>query len=328
MRKKFIKSIDRTYIDNLDIKINNINQTRIKIDTGMYCNEKCTYCYYLDKLDDPHLDKQLILDQIDKAKKFGFTEIEFSGGESSVHPNFIDFIKYGTKLGLRCSTLSNGTMSEKLLRSANKAGLMEVMYSIHGYKQGHDKVTKLDGSYELIIKQLKTCHKLEMVQRINIVVHKGSIHELNNILLEIQTLEELFELEITQYNFLPINEWNNASKIAKYQQPYLKNNYVDLEHALFYLESKDKDFNIRYLEYCKIDERYHKYIVNHLDHYYDVWDWNPLFIHKEDILNREEYLPNSKEIKDKLKAQRSTQYFKTRECIECKHMRYCDGFKN
>jgi len=328
LRKKFIKQIDKTYIDNLDINLNDINRTRIKIDTGFHCNEKCTYCYYLDKVKDEHLDKSIIFEQILKAHNFGFTEIEFSGGESSLHPNFLDFIKFGTKLGLRCSTLSNGTMSEKLLRAANKAGLKEVMYSIHGFKQNHDKVTKLDGSYELIIKQLKTCQKLEMVQRINIVVHKDSIHELNSILLEIQTLEELYELYITQYNFLPINEWDNASKIARHQQPYLKDNYEDLEHALYYLESKDKDFNVRYLEYCKISERYWKYLVNHLDHYYDKWDWNPLFIHKEDILEREEYSPDAREIKNKLKAQRGSQYFKTKECTECEHMSYCDGFKN
>ena len=327
MRKKFIKQMDRTHIDRLDIDLSKINRTRIKIDTGTHCNEKCTYCYYLDRLNEDHLDKYIILKQIDKAKEFGFTEIEFSGGESSLHPNFIDFIKYGTKLGLRCSTLSNGTMTEKLLREANKAGLKEVMYSIHGFKQGHDKITRLDGSYELIIKQLKTCHKLEMVQRINIVVHKGSIHDLNDILLELQTLEELFEIEITQYNFLPINEWGNAFKVARYQQPYLKTNYEDLEHALYYLESKDKDFNVRYLEYCKISERYWKYIVNHLDHYYDVWDWNPLFMHYNDILDREDYFPTIKEIKQKLKEQRGTQYFKTKDCIECKHMAYCDGFK-
>lgn len=328
MKKNFIKRIDEAHIDRLNINMKKINNTRIKIDTGTRCNEKCTYCYYLDRLDEDHLDKDIIFKQIDKAKKFGFTEIEFSGGESSIHPNFLDFIKYGTKLGLRCSTLSNGTMSEKLLRAANHAGLKEIMFSIHGWKHKHDKITKLDNSYELIIKQLKTCQKLEMVQRINIVVHKDNIHDLYDILLELQTLEELFEIYITQYNFLPINEWGNAGKIARYQQSYLKDNYKDLEQALSYLESKDKEFNIRYLEYCKIDKRYWKYIVSHLDHYYDIWDWNPLFIYKEDILNREDYFPTAKEIKDKLKIQRRTQYFKTKECISCEHMSYCDGFKN
>ena len=328
MRRKFIKQIDKTHIDRLEIRTGSVNTTRIKIDTGTRCNEKCSYCYYRDRLDEDHLDKQIIMDQILQAKKFGFTEVDFSGGESSFHPNFIDFIKYATSLGLRSSTLSNGTMSEKVLREASAAGLKEVMYSNHGYKQGHDKVTKIAGSYDLIIKQLKTCHKLNMVQRINVIVHKGSISELNNILLEIQTLEELFELEITQYNFLPINEWGNADKIARLQQPYLKDNYQELEHALDYLLSKDKEFNIRYLEFCKIDTRFHKYIRTHLDHFYDIWDWNPLFIYKEDILNREEYMVDTREIKNKLKDQRGTQYYKTKECINCEHMSYCDGFKN
>jgi len=328
LKRNLVKKMDKVFIDKLEINLEEINTTRIKIDTGFRCNEKCTYCYYRNNLDDDSIKEDLILKQLDKVKEFGFTEVEFSGGESSYHPDFINFIKYATKLGLRSTTLSNGTMSTELLKKAKEAGLEEIMYSFHGNEKSHEKVTKLEGSYEMIIKQLIECKKLGILTRVNYIVHKNSIDNISEVLLELQTLEEVDEIYIHQYNFLPINEWGDAEKIARVQQKLLQENYNTLEYNLEYLLSKDKEFNIRYIEYCNINEKYHRYIKNHYHHYFDRWDWHPFFMHKEDILNRKDFELNELEIKEHLIHQRASQYYKTDECLTCPHFKYCDGYKN
>ena len=59
---------------------------RAKLDTGTMCNYNCQFCYYTDKscLDD--LDT--IIQRVDYLVECGITEVDLSGGESSIHPNW------------------------------------------------------------------------------------------------------------------------------------------------------------------------------------------------------------------------------------------------
>ena len=80
---------------------------RAKLDTGTHCNYRCSFCYYKTKLNDI-TSFDVIKQRIDYLVECGITEVDLSGGESSIHNQWFDILDYCTSKGLRISTLSNG----------------------------------------------------------------------------------------------------------------------------------------------------------------------------------------------------------------------------
>ena len=74
------------------------------------CNERCSYCpcskqEKQDKLITPLSDLKTAIAQFAVE---GITDITISGGEPTLHPDFIDIIDYSQRCGLQVTVLSNG----------------------------------------------------------------------------------------------------------------------------------------------------------------------------------------------------------------------------
>lgn len=296
--------------------------TRIKIDTFFRCNARCRYCYYISKVNEPFIHKKEILDQITKAKELKFKSIEFSGGESTIHPDFLECVKYAKSLGLITSVITNGYIKPDYLKKILDNGLDEVMFSIHGYKNTHDNIVKLSDAYNIILNNIILIknYSINTKIRINLIINNESIFELDNIIND-------FINNIHEINLLPINEWEDAESIGKKSQNIIHDNIESIEKVMDKIIKSKIKLNIRYLEYCVLKEKYHKYLYNYLDHYFTN-DWNPFFIYKYDTKNITEHSFNLENIKKDLSAKRKTQYHKTLECAKCPWNIQCDGFKN
>jgi len=305
-------------------RLSQLNKYRVKIDTGFTCNLKCSYCYYLHKVNDPFIDSEIIYDQILKAKSLGFKKIEFSGGESSIHPDFIKWVQFCTDNNLECSMLSNGYSID--LENSVNAGLSEILFSIHGYEETHNNVTKNSKSYKKLINSIKKANQLGVRVRLNIIIHDFfKEDDLEKV------LEDLKEVDVYQFNFLPINTWDDAKKYFEKLETY--DNIIDtLSKSLdtLYKNFQEPNINIRYFPYCLVKEKYRKHIVTHLDHFFDEDDWPPDLTHRRDIDNifkkQTEYAKTPEEILELLEIKR-TVYHKTKKCLTCEYMAVCDGYK-
>ena len=93
-----------SYKDAININICN----RAKLDTGTHCNYGCSFCYYIDKL---NIIKpfELIKKDIDYFKACEITELDLSGGESSIHKDWFKILEYARGMGFSVSCLSNGS---------------------------------------------------------------------------------------------------------------------------------------------------------------------------------------------------------------------------
>jgi len=302
--------------------------SRLKIDTGFRCNAKCRYCYYISKVNEDFLPKEVIINQIDKAYEFGFKSIEFSGGESTIHPNFLDCVGYAKSLGLITSVVTNGYLNPKQFKRLLDHGIDEILFSIHGFKETHDNIVKLENAYETIFNNLRIIknYKRKIKSRLNIIINHKSIFELDKIITNLLDQKSIHVINIEEINFLPINEWVDAETIGKKSQAIIHDNINLLEEVLDKIILKNIKLNIRYLEYCYLPEKYHKYIYNYLDHYFTN-DWNPFYIYKEDILKENYFGFNLTRIKNDLLYKRKTQYYKTLKCMKCPWNIQCDGFK-
>jgi len=320
-----IKFFKKAFKENL------INNYRIKIDTGFACNANCFFCYYKKYLKDPFMKKEKIFFQIKTAKKLGFQKVEFSGGESSYHPDWFNFLDFARSLNLQTSTLSNGFMFSdyNFLKKSKEKGLEEILFSLHSYKDNHDKHLGVKGAFIKIINAIKNTLELNIITRINITVTPLNQEYLID-LLEFLDKENIFK-NIRQFNFLPINEWTCAKSIGEKSQNKLN---LKLLYPIFdkiLTIKKDEILNIRYYPYCLIENKYHKYLKNYIHHYIDKFDWHPFFIYYKDFQNKEK-IKNFKQKNlnyylSKLNQQRNSQFFYDRKCLNCKFKSFCDGFK-
>ncbi len=310
---------------------NLINNYRTKIDTGFACNAKCFFCYYKNHLNDPFMDKEKIFSQIKIAKKLNFQKVEFSGGESSYHPNWFDFLDFAKDLNLKSSTLSNGFKFSdyKFLKKSKEKGLEEILFSLHSYKNNHDKHLGTKGAFEKIIRAIENSLELDIITRINITVTPSNQNYLNDLFKYLDK-KNIFK-HIRQYNFLPINEWRDAKNVGYNSQNKLN---IELIYPIFdkILDlNKSENLNIRYYPYCLLDKKYHLNIKNYISHYIDNFDWHPFFTYYTDYKNIE-IIKNFRKRNlnyyvNKLKNQRNSQYFYKEECLNCDYKNICDGFK-
>ncbi len=100
------------------------------------CNNHCTFCLDSDAHNGTMRSTQDIKVQIVEGRKRGSERLILSGGEPTMHPNFLDFVKLGRRAGYRkVQTVTNGRMFKypEFLNRAADNGLDEITFSLHGH---------------------------------------------------------------------------------------------------------------------------------------------------------------------------------------------------
>jgi len=117
------------------------------------CNNRCAFCLDagLMMLVD-FLPVALAKEQIDAGRQAGATRLILSGGEASIHPDFIELVRHGKQQGYeRVQTITNGRMFSypRFLRQAVDAGLGEITFSLHSHRARiHDTISGVKGAFE------------------------------------------------------------------------------------------------------------------------------------------------------------------------------------
>ncbi len=291
--------------DTPDVKYNK----RAKVDTGTTCNYKCDFCYYYNSLNAKFKDIAIIKKEILLLYKIGIKEFDLSGGESSIHPYFIEIITHAKQYG-KVSTLSNGSMFHdiKFLEKCKQAGLQEVLFSLHGYDNiSHDKIVHHKTAFDKIIKSIINCNELGIEVRLNCTI--------DNTFNEKKYLELLNKLRFTQLNLLPLNYWDDASSKKSIDYKLIGNKAKYIIDNLLNIEC-----NVRYIPFCFMKE-YEKNVVGVFQHIYDLKDWN---LHAYD-------LPDTKLTKNKMfeaaTKNRIASFTKPLSCKDCSMAYICDGIE-
>ena len=75
-----------------------------------------------------------------------------SGGEGSIHPKFVDFVRYAREVGYsRVQTVTNGYMFSKrdFYLKAVEAGLGEITFSLHGHTVSNVHSDAIAADYQI-----------------------------------------------------------------------------------------------------------------------------------------------------------------------------------
>lgn len=127
------------------------------IEVTSMCNQKCLHCFLGNDLNRyTHQAKEKIFEHIDTLVEAGVSQIVISGGEPLLHPNIEEVLLYAARSPISVTLLTNGTSPKALSIATLLADLsINVKIPLLGWKESHDQMTALRGSFR---KAIKTIH--------------------------------------------------------------------------------------------------------------------------------------------------------------------------
>lgn len=305
----------------LKLDINTPMNERARLNTGFFCNYKCEFCYYKDRLTERD-SLEVIKRRVDDIYNYGIRQIDLSGGESSIEPNWFKILDYCKDKEMSISTLSNGwKFSDKdFLKKSKAHGLNEILFSLHGSNEKiHDMITGKIGSFKKIIKAINNSIELDLIVRINCTVY-----DLNHEFLKNEYIDLLKSISPLEINFICLNYDTDNSNFRQIDYKIITDS---IKFCIDNIKDYVKYINVRYIPYCYM-EGYEKHVVNYYQHIYDIYDWN-LAIYNHEIDTRIQYSKEEKlrQSYDAAKHFRINGYNKSDECKDCKYYFICDGIE-
>ncbi len=203
------------------------------------CNNHCTFC--LDTLAHngtmrSNMDVKV---QIVEGRKKGCERLILSGGEPTMHPNFLDFVKLGRKAGYRkVQTVTNGRMFAypEFLEQAAENGLHEITFSVHGHTAKlHDALVGTPGAFVQETAGLKAALASgRFIVNVDIVINKQNVKHLPEM------LETFIGWGVKEFDLLHIIPFGNAWGPAREHLFYdLEGNEEALRKAFEYSRRPD-----------------------------------------------------------------------------------------
>ncbi|MDD3646538.1 MAG: radical SAM protein [Candidatus Gracilibacteria bacterium] len=213
---------------NLLSKEKTQKQNRVWVRIASACNNKCIFCLDSDAQNGTFPDDKTIKKQLKEGFKKGYeNRAIISGGEASINPNFVEYIKYAKDIGYdRVQTVTNGNMFERedFCKKVFYAGLEEVTFSFHGHNAKlHDYLVDTPGAFKKSLKGLIFIKKNypEVIVNIDIVVNKINVKFLPDI------VKFFMKLGVYEYDILQIVPFGRGFQENKEKLFYNIEDYSD-----------------------------------------------------------------------------------------------------
>ncbi len=161
-----VLEIDKRFDTVLDFPL------RLEIELTAVCNWNCGFCYNVWKIDptmsdrdirravrelpDKHIPTELATSILDECAERGCFVIRYSGGETLLHPDAMEIIEHGGRLGLYQVIFTNGHFitPDRAARLA-AANVRCVLVSIHGDREQHNRLTGHPRAYDKAVTAMR-----------------------------------------------------------------------------------------------------------------------------------------------------------------------------
>jgi pyruvate-formate lyase-activating enzyme len=151
------------------------------------CNSRCIFCLDTDTPRNVYIPEDDVRREILRGREqLRADKVILSGGEGSLHPKFIDFIRYARELGYtRVQTVTNGMMLSKrdFYQRAVEAGLDEITYSLHGHTpELHDRLTGTPGAFKKLMKgMIRALRDGDVIVNVDVCINKQNVAYIDQI---------------------------------------------------------------------------------------------------------------------------------------------------
>ena len=173
------------------------------------CNNHCAFC--LDELASTGamVPEQEVREEIARGRQRGATRLILSGGEPTIHPLFLRFVKAGRQAGYgHVQLVTNGRMLAypRLLERCINAGLDEVTLSIHGPDAAmHDSLVGVPGAFAQTLEALRLALASgRLVVSVDVCINRVNVWRLGDI------VERFWALGVTEFDLLQVIPFGRA----------------------------------------------------------------------------------------------------------------------
>jgi len=168
----YADAIDRTWRENILFAA--------LIELTYRCNLNCSFCYNDTKLQGVPLATDQYVRFFEDLRDLGTMNLTLSGGEPLAHPAFFALGRTARELGFLVRVKTNGhALRGKLAqRMLDEVDPFMVEVSLHGATAAtHDRQTRVAGSYDRLIENLRAASKLGLRIKLNAPMTLWNEHE-------------------------------------------------------------------------------------------------------------------------------------------------------
>ena len=147
-----------------------------------YCNLNCSYCFYHEKKHSKaRLSLEEIYHQIDNFQSDEIGKLVLTGGEPTLHPNFLEIAQYAIAKIPKVSVCTNGViLHEKLEEQVIELELTTYTISIDSHvKRIHDKIRGQIGALEQTVDFLTKLQKKKKNISLHITLHVDNVDQIH-----------------------------------------------------------------------------------------------------------------------------------------------------
>jgi len=168
------------------------------------CNFRCKHCYQRADKPLPNelslAEKLRVVEELDRA---GVPAIALSGGEPTIHPDYLTIIKAASRRGMYTAVATNGWRFADIdeLKKAVDAGLRYVEVSIDSANpRKHDEFRGVEGAWKRAVKALENAVKLGLSHAMAVTLTKMNVDEIDDLL---DLAESIGVRRVVFFNFVP-----------------------------------------------------------------------------------------------------------------------------
>ena len=130
--------------------------SNVMLDVTNCCNQACRFCYDGNSRTQTHPSIEQLNRIIEALGRWGVREVLYLGGEPALHPDLIDMLRLGQRLGLTQRMVTNGSLLDQS-RAREFVNLgVEVGVTLHSVDpKVHDMLAATPGSHTRAVKAIE-----------------------------------------------------------------------------------------------------------------------------------------------------------------------------
>lgn len=166
-------------------RVANVKKHWVRLVTA--CNSRCVFCLDTDTPRGVYLLDEDVRRELRRGRdELHADKVILSGGEGSLHPKFVDFVRYAKEIGYnRVQTVSNGLMfsQREFYKAAVEAGLGEITFSLHGHTaELHDRLTGTQGAFHKLMKgMMRAIREGRIIVNVDVCINKQNVAYIDQI---------------------------------------------------------------------------------------------------------------------------------------------------
>ncbi len=163
------------------------SQPRHWVRIARACNNRCAFCLDSNVQDGSMLGRDEVERDLRAGLERGARRLILSGGEASIHPDFLHFVRRGRDMGYEhVQTITNGRMFAyaRFTAAAVAAGLDEVTFSLHGHTaELHDSLTGVPGSFDQSVAGIRRAVATgRLIVSGDVVINRRNVEHLRDVM--------------------------------------------------------------------------------------------------------------------------------------------------